>query len=193
MDSQLSVYIIESGHTAYIIIADDDTGDRLNSDRFAVFCKLDLSIVVTGDTTCIISSCFPFVHDHVKYRVIVIGQVAGTVKDPCTILIVSDNTTRILLVAGCHTVVHAVFQDDIRVIDTGDATHIVISYYIIAVGGDRHTVVCTDGFCQIISKSSGDATHIIRAEHVAVLLRGTAVDHSPVTVAYDAAYIIAFQ
>ena len=193
MDSQLSVYIIESGHTAYIIIADDDTGDRLNGDRFTVFCKLDLSIVVTGDTTCIISSCFPFVHDHVKYRVIVVRQVAGTVVDRRTILIVSDNTTRILLVTGCHTIVHAIFQFDSDIVDAGDATHIVISYYIIAVGGDRHTIVCTDGFCQFISKSSGDATHIIRAEHVAVLLRGTAVDHSPVTVAYDAAYIITFQ
>ncbi len=193
MHIQRTVHIVESDDAAHIVATHHDTGYGFDCDGFAVFGKPDGTVIITGDAARVVAGGLPFFHNHVEDRAVIIGQIAGTVLNLRSVLIITYDTACVLLIAGRHAVIDAVFQHYATIISSGNTTHIAQTDDVAGIGGNRYVFVCADRFSDVAAQAACDTAHILCAQHITPSPGGTVVDHSGIAVTDDAAHIVALQ
>ena len=67
-----SILIIEPGNSADVILTDHNAGNGFYGNCLTCIREFDPSVIVSGNSACIVRSCLPVFHDHVVDRAVVI-------------------------------------------------------------------------------------------------------------------------
>ncbi len=195
-DIQRTIHIVKTDNAAHIIVTYYNAGNRPHLNALAVAVKYHFTIVISCQASGTVPGSLPFVHDHLKNETAVIGKIAGAILyDPICSIIAYD-TADIAVVTCSHSIIDAI-GDSCKfrtVILTYNTAYIPVADYVSPIGcylnARRFTIFPCNCFLQDIGQASGDASHIIGAQHI-TSLPGTAPGQlAVVSITDDTAYIM---
>ena len=137
-----SVLIIEPGDTADVILADHNAGNGFYGNCFTCIREFDSSVIVSGNSACIVRSRLPVFHDHVVDRAVVIRKITCTIKDRRTFFIIADDTTHIGFISGSHTVVDTVLQCYIFSVHSDDTADVILADHVACIRRYAGACIC---------------------------------------------------
>ena len=202
MHLQRTVHIIKTGNASYIVISYYNTGDRLIYNTFAVIIKINITIVVSGNTAGIIRRRLPVIYNFPENGAVVVREIAGTVMNgSCSgsvrtfftgphFPVCPGDAAHIVLIACHHTVIDAVCNSSCRVMSY-DTSHIGLTNDIADIGSGLH---CSGSmYGTVLIQGTDDAAYFFFSQDVAILLSAAISENSSTSIADDAAHIFTFQ
>ncbi len=193
---QRTIHIVKTDNAAHIIVTYYNAGNGLHLNALTVAVKYHFTIVISCQASGTVPGSLPFVHDHLKNETAVIGKIAGAILYNPICSIIAYDTADIAVIACSHSIIDAIGNSggSRTVILTYNTAYIPVADYVSPIGcylnARRFTIFPCNCFLQDIGQASGDASHIIGAQHI-TSLPGTAPGQlAVVSITDDTAYIM---
>ena len=172
MDINGRIFIIKSCNSANIILSYYNTRYGFYSNCFTFIGKCDCSVVISCNSSGKACCRFPSINDHIVNRIIIIRKITCAVCNFRTCLIISYNSTDILFVSCCNTLIDAILKCNIRRIFSYNSSNIAVTDYITCIGRYRSTTFCRCLNCirDTSAKSSGNSADILISKYITILL-----------------------
>ena len=195
MDINGRIFIIKSCNSSHIILPYYNTGYGFHSNCFAFIRKCDCSIVISCNSTGKACCRFPFMNNHIVNRIIMVRKIACAVCNCRICLIISYNSSDILFVSCCNTLIDAILKCNIRRIFSYDSTNIAVTNHITCIDRYRSTAFCRCLNCirDTSAESAGNSAYILISKYITILLCRTIRKKCVFSISGNSAYISALK